>query len=151
MNDKESDWIFYLKLSKKLPLHFFSLSEKFSARGITLVPITLSELTSVNQGDGRFHVITCVRSISDAEYYAKKVQKTFSYLLHSRRMSLFMASSFSLVDDTHIFGRTKQYFFYSLPVELGLMCDTIAEEIYKVDSSERKWPGASRGLGSTVG
>ena len=151
MNEERSDWIFYLKLSKSLPKHFLDLDREFKERGITLIPISISELMSVTKGEGSFNVMTSVRNFSEAKYFSKKVQKIFEFMMRSRRLNLFMASSFSYIDQTSIFGKTGKYHFYPLPVKIDALCATIAHEIYKQQSGDYKWPGASRGLGATVG
>ncbi len=150
MKGEKSDWIFYLKLSKKLTSHFYSLDKEFKNNGITLVPITLSELLSVTKGEGKFHVITCIRGFSEASYYTKKVKKIFSYLVRSGRLNLFVTSSFNFINETHLFGRTGHYFYYQLPLKIPHLCDTISKEIDRQDSGERRWPGTSKGLGATV-
>jgi hypothetical protein len=150
MNDEKSDWIFYLKLSKSLPKHFLSLDKEFKSQGLTLIPISISELMSVTKGEGNFNVMVSVRSISDAKYFAKRVHKTFEFLLRSRRINLFMSSSFGFIDQTNKYGRTNKYHFHSLPQKVDELCESIAFDIQEEKSTDRKWPGASRGLGLTV-
>lgn len=151
MKDGKSDWIFYLKLSKSLPKHFISLDREFKKEGLTLIPISISELLSVTKGDGNFNVMVNICSIADAKYFSKRVQKTFSFLLRSKRINLFMSSSFEFVNQTSIYGPTKKYHFNRLPQKYNELCHLISSKIKKENSKDRRWPGSSRGLGQTVG
>jgi hypothetical protein len=150
MNDEKSDWIFYLKLSKSLPPHYISLDKEFKRQGLTLIPISISELMSVTKGEGSFNVLVSIRHFADAKYFAKRIQKTFEFLLRARRINLFMSSSFEFTNQTNKYGKTKKYHFYPLPQRLDEMCDSIALNIQKDKSTDKKWPGSSRGLGLTV-
>lgn len=151
MMDEESDWIFYLKLTPKLPAKFFELDHLFRANGHTLVPVTFKDLVSINKGKSDFHVITAIGSFEEAGYFQKRVRKLAHYFLRSKRMHLYMASSFKFVDDTHLFGASGMYHYVQLPVGLKKFCDTITKTIKAKKSNKRKWPGASRGLGNTIG
>lgn len=151
MNDEKSDWIFYLKLSKSLPKHFLSLDKEFKKQGLTLIPISISELLSVTKGEGSFNVMLSIRSISDAKYFSKRVQKTFEFLIRSRRINLFISSSFEFINQTNKYGKSKKYHFTLLPQKYDELCEGITKNIQKENSKDKRWPGSSRGLGQTVG
>lgn len=140
MKEEKSDWIFYLKLNKNLPEHFFDLDLEFKKRGFTLIPVSISELNSITKGEGRFHVVTTVTGMAEATHYSKKVQKIFHMLLRSGRMYTYIASSFKFIDETAKFGKTGQYHFVSLPVSLDYFCGTISKLIESTESQRRKWP-----------
>ncbi len=151
MSEEKTDWIFYLKLNKNLPEHFFDLDLEFKKNGFTLIPVTISELLTVTKGEGNFHVVATVTGMSEATHYTKKVKKVFKMLLRSGRMHSYIASSFKFVDETAQYGKTGQYHFVPLPVSMKYFCDTISKIIKSKDNKTRKWPGGTRSLGSTVG
>lgn len=151
MKEEKTDWIFYLKLNRNLPEHFFELDQEFKKNGYTLIPVSITELISVTKGEGRFHVITAVTGFTQATYYANKVQKVFQMLLRSKRMYTYVASSFKFIDETALFGKSGQYHFVPLPVTMEHFCGTISKIITTQDNKTRKWPGGTRRLGSTIG
>lgn len=151
MMEERSDWIFYLKLTPKLPAKFFELDHLFKANGQTLVPITFKDLISINKGEAEFNVIIIAGSFDEASYFEKRVRKLAHYFLRSKRMHLYLASSFKFLDDTHLFGSSGIYHYVQLPVGLKKFCDTITETIKNKRASKRQWPGSSRGLGNTIG
>ncbi len=150
MKEEKSDWIFYLKLSRNLPEYYFDLDREFKSQGLTLIPISISELISITKGEGKFNVFTGVRNFSDAHYYTKRVEKIFGVLLRSKRMSLFMSSSFSFMNQNYKYGKTGMYHFFPLPQSLHEICDTIASEVEKASRKDQRWPGTSIGLGKTI-
>jgi hypothetical protein len=105
---------------------------------------------SVTKGEGSFNVMVSVRNFSDAKYFAKRVQKTFEFLLRARRINLFMSSSFEFINQTNKYGKTKKYHFHALPQRYDELCESISIKIQNDKSVDKKWPGASRGLGTTV-
>jgi len=150
MKEEKSDWIFYLRLNRNLPRHFFDLDQEFKSKGYTLIPVTIGELLSLTQGEGNFYVVTAVTGTAEATHYIKKVQKVFKLLLRNSRLTLFIASSFKFIDETALFGKTGQYHFVSLPVGMNHFCDTISKKIINKENKLTKWPGGTRRLGSTV-
>lgn len=150
MKEEKSDWIFYLKLSRNLPEYYFDLDSEFKAMGLTLIPISISELISITKGEGKFNVFTGVRNFDDAQYYTKRVEKMFGMLMRSRRMSLFMTSSFSFINQNYKYGKTGMYHFFPLPQSLKSICGIIASEVDKSSSQDHRWPGSSVGLGKTI-
>lgn len=151
MMDNKSDWIFYLKLSPKLPASFFDMDKRLKENGYTLIPVSFTDLVLLNTKEGEFHVLAMASSTEQATYFQRKVRKILHYLLRSKRMHMYFVSSFKFLDDTHLFGSSGHYHYVQLPVSVNKFCDTISETIKNKRSQSRKWPGASRRLGSTVG
>lgn len=151
MNEEKTDWIFYLKLNRNLPEHFFKLDQEFKKNGYTLIPVSISELITVTKGEGSFHVVAAINGFSEATYFTNKVQKVFQMLLRSKRMHTYIASSFKFIDETAMFGKSGQYHFVSLPVTMEHFCGTISKIIQTKDNQTRKWPGGTTRLGSTIG
>lgn len=151
MKEEKSDWIFYLRLSRKLPKHYFELDQEFKSLGYSLIPVTISELVSVTRGEGSFHVVTAVTGMAEATHYTKKVQKVFGLLLRNKRLNLYISSSFKFIDQTSIFGKTGQYHYTQLPVSMKNFCGKITTTITNKENQVKKWPGGTRGLGATIG
>lgn len=151
MMEEKSDWIFFLRLTPKLPAKFYELDHVFKQTGKTLIPVSFKDLISINKGEDKFHVICVIGSFDEAKYFEKRVRKLTHYFLRSRKMNLYTASSFKFIDDTHLFGSSGQYHYVQLPVGLKKFCDTITETINNKKLHKRKWPGTSSRLGSTIG
>lgn len=151
MMEQKSDWIFYLKLTPKLPKKFFDLDNHFKEMGYTLIPVTFKDLVSINKGENTFHVLTIISSFDESTYFEKRVRKLAHYFLRAKRMHMYLVSSFKFTDDTHLFGSSGMYHYVQLPVSIKKFCDTIGETIKNKKLHKRKWPGASSRLGSTIG
>ena len=87
----------------------------------------------------------------EAKYYHKKIRKILKYWMRSRRIDLFIGSSFELLDDSPIYGLTGSYHYFQLPIMTNEFCDIISEKIKDKSNNKKKWPGASSRLGSTIG
>jgi hypothetical protein len=151
MMDAKSDWIFYLKLTPKLNNKFFEIDRHFKQKGFTLIPVSVSDLIAVNRGENKFQVILIADGFEQARYYHKKIRKILKYWMRSKRINLFIGSSFELLDDSAIYGLTDCYFYYKLPIKTKEFCDKIGTKIKEKQDHDKKWPGSSTRLGSTIG
>ncbi len=144
MKEYKTDWIYYLKLSPKLSKNFFDMDAHFKERGITLIPVTLSELLGLTKGEGDFHCVSCIASFADAKYYLKKARKIIHILLRSKRMHWYIASSFAFTNEASLFSVYGNYHFARLPIGVKKFCDIIVTTIHAKSNSKTKWPGGKR-------
>ena len=61
----------------------------------------------------------------------------------SRRVHLYIASSFSTINDPAIMRR-DYYYFAKLPIEIKKFTTAVAHEIDRKETSMLKWPGGIR-------
>lgn len=141
MKGSKGEWIFYLKLGSKLPQHFFEMDQEFKLQGVSLVPISFSNLLEVTRGEDAVPVIVVVSSIAEANYYVKKLMKLIRVLLRYKRIDLFKASSFSFLNESAQLKTRDNYHFFSLPVSRTQFCDTILTRVTEKSTNVLKWPG----------
>lgn len=134
-------WIFYLKLSKNLNEDFFLLDQSFKETNKTLIPINLKNLLECTRNhNSSYHVVIVIKSRSDLKYYDKRIKKILKLLIRSGRVSAYIASSFSSVNDTTVLKRS-QYSFVKLPIGLSDFCLSVSNTIDIKESQLHKWPG----------
>lgn len=139
----EDNWVFYLKLSKELPESFFALDQHFKRYGKSLVPISLKTLLEQSRKSNSLHVVLVLQSLKDLKYYNKKVKKAVKMLMISRRLHLYIASSFSSVLDSS-FLRRGFYTFDKLPLLSVSFVKNTSYEIDRKETSMLRWPGGIR-------
>ena len=139
----EDNWVFYLKLSKELPESFFALDQHFKRYGKSLVPISLKTLLEQGRKSNSLHVVLVLQSVKDLKYYNKKVKKAVKMLMISRRLPLYIASSFSSVLDSS-FLRRGFYTFDKLPLLSVSFVKNTSYEIDRKETSMLRWPGGIR-------
>ena len=136
-------WIFYLKLTKNLPEDFLVLDQSFKKHNKSLVPIGLKTLLECIKKNGSVHVLIVVRSYREFRYFDKKVKKILKYLMRTDKVHLYIASSFSGVNDPSIMKR-DHYNFVNLPVKISDFCESISQVIDMKETQVYKWPGGAR-------
>lgn len=148
MSDKDNmngtdQWVFYLKLTKNLPKEFVYIDQELKKSGKTLVPIGLKTLLEHVKRNSSTHVMILVRSISEFEYFNRKIRKSMKLLMANRRVHLYIGSSFSTVNDPNLMRR-DHYYYAKLPVEIAGFCQAVGYEIDRKETSMLKWPGGVR-------
>lgn len=141
--DNKEQWVFFLKLSKDLPKEFFTLDQQFKASSKSLVPVGLSSLSSMVSSGRRIHVMVIVRNVSEYNYFKLRVVKILKYLMRSDKIYLYVASSFSSINENQIM-RKDHYNFIKIPVATSFLCGSISNMIDMRDTGGYKWPGGLR-------
>lgn len=142
MENKEQ-WVFFLKLSRELPREFFTLDQQFKSGNKSLVPVGLNALSSMVAGRKSIHVMIVVKNVSEYIYFKTRVVKILKYLMRSDKVYLYVASSFSNVNDNQIM-RKDYYNFIKIPVATSYLCGSISNMIDMRESGGYKWPGGLR-------
>ena len=147
---KHDHWIFYLKLENELNPDFLTLDSEFKLYGRSLVPITLPMFVEALKGDKAADIVIIVKSYKELKYFNYKVKKIFKFLTRAERVNIFIASSFTTVNDPSLM-RKGYYHFMRLPVKVSDFCYNVVNEIEEKEKSVHQWPGGIRPRMGLVG
>lgn len=136
-------WIFYLKLSKNLPDEYLTLDQNFKNHGKSLVPIGLKSLLECIKKGQKAHVVIVVKSYGELKYFNSKVKKMMKFIMRSERIHLYIASSFSGINDPTIMRR-DYYNYVKLPVKMTTFCESVSKTIDVKENQGLVWPGGVR-------
>ncbi|OUR98906.1 hypothetical protein A9Q84_05700 [Halobacteriovorax marinus] len=151
INSNREIFIFFLKLSNQLPSYYFYMSEQFKAFGISLVPVTLSQLKEIRHNN-REYIISLTSDFTKYRNHLQARKNYLDYMVLSRKFCLFDISSFEIPDMASKGFRSKSYHFFQLPVNLEETVKNIAIAIYEDRRTKLTWPGGVRSkLPSDVG
>ncbi|MCO4754254.1 MAG: hypothetical protein KC478_07215 [Bacteriovoracaceae bacterium] len=151
MSSIKDEWIFYLKLSPKLPENFLFLDENFKQFGFNLIPVSFPNLLELIKTDETFHVVTIISSQKEAGYYMKHVSKHIKNLLRFRKINFFTASSFDFINESSKLTFRDNYEFHKLPIQSSVLCDNIITTVLDKAVENTKWPGGKRPKMSIAG
>ena len=143
--ESNDNWVFFLKLSKQLPRQYFNLDREFKKAGLTLVPITLSDLLQILKGEDRPQVICFVQNIYHFRFMYKRGQKVLTMLTRNDKIDLYILSSFSCLNQTAELKGRSNYFYLTLPVPLRKCCAIIASTIINKWRFGHTWVGGKSG------
>lgn len=141
--ESKNRWIYFLKLSKELPEFYLKLDQNFKKFDKSLVPITLKSLIESSKSNEELHLVIVIRSLKEFEYFQKKVRKMLKFIARQERINIYMASSYSNVNDPGIM-RKDFYNYVKLPISMNLYCESVATMIEVKDQKLKKWPGGVR-------
>lgn len=136
-------YIYFLRLEGELPWYFFRMANYLSEYNITLVPVTLRELTDLASGSKQYVVTACV-NLSQHQILKRIRQKYLDFTLLNRKFALFHLSSFQEFDIAAKARYNKCYSFYQLPVDMKDVALDIALKIYEENKDKASWPGGRR-------
>ena len=136
-------WIFYLKLTRDLPEEYLVLDQKFKQSNKSLIPIGLKSLLECTKKNKSIHVLIVVKSYQEYKYFHKRVKKIMKYMMMTERVHLYIASSFSGINDPSIMKRDF-YNFVRLPVGMETFCRSVSHMIDIKESQVLNWPGGVR-------
>ena len=142
MEEKEH-WIFYLKLSQDLPEDYLVLDNELKKTQKSLIPVTLKTLLECAKKGRSVHVLVVIKSYKDYRYFHKRVKKIMKYLMMTERVHLYIASSFTAVNDPSIMKKNF-YNFVRLPVEIEPFCRSVSGMVDLSESKANTWPGGVR-------
>lgn len=137
--ENREQWVFYLKLARELPKEFFSLDQSFKASGKSLVPVGLKALSTMLSQGGSIHVLIVIKNIDEYKFFKTRVVKMLKYLMRSDKVYLYVASSFSSVNDNQIM-RKDHYSFIKIPVATSYLCGSISNMIDARITGSLSWP-----------
>lgn len=135
----DSDYIFFLQLSKQLPEEFFQLSAHLSDYKVSLVPIFPKELLEISKGR-QCHVITFVNNI-DALKNLLKVRKIFlDWGTLQNRFSYYNFTSFDQAVSRKL-KTIRNYHHFPLPMGMKDAAINILNHFWDERSEHVRWPG----------
>ena len=136
------NYIFYIRLSPRLPKSFYKLAREFSKEGIHLIPVEIETLSELMDSRKRAHILCHVADANEREFYFKKVHKLLCYLVRSQRSYYYLLSGYKKLMNREAFhSGAKNYSFLELPATCREICDRIILSFYQRKKAELKWPG----------
>ena len=116
--ETKNPFIFFLLLDEILPRTFFVFNKYLQELGFILVPVKKDQLETLKAFSDQEHLIvmTSVMDSSEFKIYNSEIRHLLKYFLKSRRVSFFLFSSFSLLDDAKNFSIIKNFFFLNYPL-----------------------------------
>ena len=138
--EEREHWIFYLKLTKDLPKEFLALDLEFKKSKKSLIPVSLKTLLDCTRKNKSIHVLVVVKNYQEYRYFHKRVKKIMKYLMITERVNLYVAASFSMVNDPSIMKRNF-YHFVKLPVLTREFCGSISQMVDSKEAQLNSWPG----------
>ncbi|MBT3585912.1 MAG: hypothetical protein HN509_13480 [Halobacteriovoraceae bacterium] len=146
MEKSSSDnYIFFLKLSPKLPSWYFTMSTIFSHFNIKLLPITLADLSKINANSGKMqYIISLTPDMASYQVFSRFREKYLDFALKNNRFCLFDISSFGKIDLAYKIEKKKTYFYFQLPLEIGRICASITEAYFHHANDHQIWPGGRK-------
>lgn len=138
--EAQEHWIYYLKLQRDLPREYLVLNRSFREKNKTLIPITISGLLDCAKVYKSLHVVVVIKSYRDFRYFDSRVKKLVKLLIRSGKVNIYLASSFSLINDSTIMKR-DYYNFIKLPASMDFLCGSISRMVEIKESQLHLWPG----------
>lgn len=136
-------WVFYLKMGRELPRDYFSIDQHFKSMSKSLVPVGLKSLSTMVSQEKNVHVLIVIKNMDDYRFFKRRVIKILKYLMRSDRFYLYVASSFSSVNNNQLM-RKDHYNFIKIPVATSYLCGSVSNMIDMKTSGGLKWPGGYR-------
>lgn len=137
----EGNWIFFLSPTRSLPSYYVAMDAQFKRAGLSLIPVTLSDLLTILKTEHKPQVICVVSNFTQMHFMLKKGVKVLNMLIRNDLIDLYVLSSFISLDQTATLRGRKNYLFLSLPLPLRLTCVKITAAIIKKWEGRKIWPG----------
>ena len=139
----QEQWVYYLKLQKTLPPEFLIVDQKLKTNLKSLVPISIKGLVEASKQGKSLHVVIVIRTVDELRYFNKSVKKYMKFLIRTGKVNIYIASSFSGINDSSIMRRDF-YHFVKLPISTDYFCNSVSRTIDIKESKSHKWPGGMR-------
>lgn len=145
MNEKTTlvNYIFYLQTKPELDAHFYALAEILGQINISLLPIELKDLKSIDK-EKKHHVMVMRSDIASAIAF-KEIQKTYlDSAMASGKIMVYDISSFSCIEMGAKWESKNVYRYFQLPLDIKQIAMTMAMEFFKDRNITASWPGGRR-------
>ncbi len=136
-------YILYLQYDEKLDRSFFILADIFKKVGITLLPIQLSEFSSLDRNK-KHHAIMVRRKFNDSLKALEWKKKKLDFMMYTGRLILHDLSSFSELTASQSLEKKGTYFYKALPIDYKEAAMDIVIQYYEDKNNYDKWPGGKR-------
>lgn len=137
------NYIFYLQTKDELDSNYFALSEIFGKLNISLLPILVNELKSLDK-TSKNHLIV-LRNDLTSSFIFNDVRKTFlDMAMMSGRINLYDISSFSEIENAVKLENKEVYRFIPLPANFKQVAMIVAVDYFRDRNKQDEWPGGRR-------
>ncbi|MCB9094415.1 MAG: hypothetical protein H6621_05030 [Halobacteriovoraceae bacterium] len=139
LEGKHIDFVFYLVFGSKRSQNYFKLSYQFSKKGITVIPVTLSQLVEFRKNYEFFPLIICTDNLFAIKAMDEKKEYFIKKLIEHRKADVYHISSYAHLK---IPGseRSPYYHFYALPINLKSFTGKFIESYAESLNRETSWP-----------
>jgi hypothetical protein len=145
-NDVEQTYIYFLQLTARLPMGYFTMAEGLSKLGITLLAITPKEFLNIQDGKRRFVMAFCNDMASQQAFLDCK-KRFLDFGLSSGNLVLMHISSFGPAESAAKQSARRPGTFYhhfALPMDVLKACKQAALVYYREKAERQGWPGGKR-------
>lgn len=137
-------WVFYLKLSPNLSSEYLHIATEFQAQGKKMIPVGINTLLECIRHRNKIDLVIIVRTMEELNRFHGKCKKILKLLIRTGRMNMYVASSFSSVNDPKLM-RKDAYHFVKLPVRIDFFCNLVTSSLKRKKERPQLWPGGVRG------
>ena len=110
-----TNYIFFLKTSSELNSIFFLCSDLFRQLNIILMPVTLSELLTIDRHH-KHQVIIFRNDLVSAQLFMDARKQYLDFAMSRGHVTVYDISSFSESENASKFQSLKSYFYFPLPI-----------------------------------
>ena len=137
------DWIYFLQLSRNLPREFLLIDQQMKSFNKSLVPVSLKGLIETASSNASVHIVIYIKTVTELSYFKRRVRKILKYLMRNSLVNIYIASSFSNINDGSLL-KQNQYNFVKLPCLNSQFCESISKMVDSKDTELNHWPGGTR-------
>ncbi len=137
--------IFYLRMGERLPECYFQLASFFKDRGITLVPVELTEFNEFNKkSPDKPHLISIESSFFEKVELRKNLDSGLALSIKAKKLHFYHVTSFSPVNNLLSLKYSHIYNYFHLPMQIKEIAQQISQIYFEQFDNESKWPGGHR-------
>ena len=136
----KSSSILFLRMEKKLPPFFFSLSDSLSELNIKVVPIGPKDVGTFVEKEKRilFSLVQDIKGMEKLTYYRNQY---LDFYLKNKRLFLIDLSSFGSLLQTRNYIIENVYYHIPLPSSLDKVRKIAVSILKSIHGREVSWPG----------
>lgn len=149
--NQDTPFVFYLTLEENLSKTFYIFDQILKDLGFMLIPVRIDQLQTLISSTDQTQIIvlSSVTDVRELKMYNEKVRGFLKYILSSKRLTFLNLSSFSKLNDVHLFSARKNYFFIKYPFDPRALSSQIVRYHDLKLKENVRWPGGKRaGLGA---
>jgi hypothetical protein len=137
-------YIFYLDFDSELPDFYYSLAERFSHQGISLIPVKPDQLISFLNQHEMTYVISLTSKLSHIKKFQSKIKRLFKSGLNNNTLTVYHISSFSRLNLARTNMIAKNYFWIQLPIDVESLVKYLGKHYITHIGRKLTWPGGKR-------
>ena len=137
------NFIFYLQTKTELDNTFLNLSDILSKLSISLLPIRVEELNSLDKTH-KNHLVILRNDLNSGFLFNDLRKKFLDMAMLSGRIAIYDISSFSEIENQQKLEGKDVYRFIPLPADMKNVAMKIAVDYFKEKNNRDEWPGGKR-------